>query len=136
MKRLKEKFREFAKNRNGLDDLALVLAVLAVLVFMLAAATCSMMVLLAGVIILADDFFRIFSRNTEARRKENMRFLGMWEHHRFHRQSRQLRRQEKKFYRYVKCPHCKKVIRVPKGKGEQCVLCPHCGKQAAVVNKK
>ena len=136
LKRLKEKFRAFVKDRNGLDDLGLTFAVLAVLVLGLAAVTCSWMILLAGIILLTGAFFRILSRNTEARRQENLRFLGMWEHHRFHKQSRQLRRQEKKFYRYLKCPHCKKVIRVPKGKGEQRVLCPHCGKWAVIVNKK
>lgn len=129
LKRLKEKCRMFLKDRNGADDLGIFLTALSLINFLGGLLLKSMPITLAGALLLAWTFFREFSRNTAARKAENQRFLGVWEHRRFRRQSRKLRRQARKSYKYLKCRYCRKTIRIPKGKGEQSVLCPHCQKR-------
>lgn len=39
---------------------------------------------------------------------------------------RRLRRMQKKEYIFVKCPNCKKMLRLPRGKGKLIVTCPTC----------
>ena len=70
--------------------------------------------------------FRTFSRNIYKRQRENDKFLvliqpakamiNLWK--------RSFR--EKDVSRFYKCPGCKQVIRVPKGKGKIEIRCPKC----------
>ena len=36
------------------------------------------------------------------------------------------RQEQKKIYRFYKCPQCRQRVRVPKGKGRICITCPKC----------
>ena len=64
-------------------------------------------------------FFRMFSRNITARRKENDRFCGFFK-------LRRNKFKDRKTHVYRKCPHCKAVLRLPKAKGKHFVVCPRC----------
>lgn len=74
----------------------------------------------------AYQIFRIFSRNYSARVKENQLFLRwkgkfpQW----WKLQKNKWR--DRKTHVYVKCPHCKSVVRLPKKKGDHGVRCPCC----------
>lgn len=61
--------------------------------------------------------FRMYSRNMEARRRENAAFLRFFSH---------LRDKE---YRYFRCPKCRQTVRVPRGKGKISIRCPKCGER-------
>lgn len=71
-------------------------------------------------------FFRIISKNTEARRKE----LAAYEHMTGKvKGAFSLQKQkwtDRKTHRYFKC-QCGKVVRVPKGVGKIEIKCPVCG---------
>ena len=60
------------------------------------------------------SIFRMYSRNIEARRRENAAFQRFF--------TRLRDRQN----RYFTCPRCRQVVRVPRGKGKLRVTCPKC----------
>ena len=71
-------------------------------------------------------FFRMFSRNIYKRQAENaafMKFINKW--FSIFKYDR-ARAQEKKYYKFYKCPSCKQQLRVPKGKGKILITCPQC----------
>ena len=83
--------------------------------------------------ILVYNIFRMFSKNTAARYKENVAYLKVknrvvgW----YANLRRRIR--ESKTHRFYKCPTCKTTVRVPKGKGKIRITCPKCG--ASFVRK-
>lgn len=64
-------------------------------------------------------FFRMFSRNIVARRRENERFCGFFK-------LRKNKIRDRKTHVYRKCPSCKANLRLPKSKGKHFVVCPRC----------
>ena len=64
-------------------------------------------------------FWRMFSRNIQARRKENATFCGFF-------RLRKNKFRDRKTHVYRKCPRCKAVLRLPKAKGKHMVVCPRC----------
>lgn len=70
--------------------------------------------------------FRAFSRNYSRRRAENDAFLKIVGPalHWFKRKRNQSRDRE---HVYFKCPSCKQVLRVPRGKGKITITCRNCG---------
>ena len=83
--------------------------------------------------VLVYNIFRMFSKNTAARYKENVAYLKVknrvvgW----YANLRRRIR--ESKTHRFYKCPTCKTTVRVPKGKGKIRITCPNCG--ASFVRK-
>ncbi len=94
----------------------------------------SLSVLSLAIIIFA--VFRVFSKNIEARRKENQEWLkitgGIRQKFIFAKE----RNKQKKTHKFVKCKKCKKVLRLPKNKGKLNVSCPHCKNQFVVNTGK
>lgn len=72
---------------------------------------------------------RFFSRNAAARSAENRLFLEYWKKLRewFAFQYKKL--SEIGTHRYIKCPDCKAVLRVPRKTGTHTAVCPRCGKR-------
>ncbi|MBO4395838.1 MAG: hypothetical protein J5819_05785 [Eubacterium sp.] len=70
---------------------------------------------------------RIFSRNIAKRQAENARFVnwlgGFRDYSNFRKQKKMARQDGKALY---KCPSCKKVVRVPLGRGRIEITCPNC----------
>ena len=79
---------------------------------------------MACVIIL---FLRMFSRDIQKRTRENQMFLNRWynikDYANFRKKKKEEKREGKTLY---KCPVCRKVIRVPLGKGRIEITCPNC----------
>ncbi len=94
----------------------------------------SLSVLSLAIIIFA--VFRVFSKNIEARRKENQEWLkitgGIRQKFIFAKEQNK----QKKTHKFVKCKQCKKVLRLPKNKGKLNVSCPHCKNQFVVNTGK
>ena len=61
--------------------------------------------------------FRMYSRNIEARRRENTAFVSFFSH------------LKDKDHRYFRCPQCKQTVRVPRGRGRINIRCPRCSRQ-------
>lgn len=94
----------------------------------------SLTVLSLAIIVFA--IFRVFSKNIEARRKENQDWLritgGIRQKFLFAKE----RSKQRKTHKFVKCKQCKKVLRLPKNKGKLNVSCPHCKNQFVVNTGK
>lgn len=72
-------------------------------------------------------FFRTFSKNVPKRRRELERYYRIKTAPGRARQLRKNKKRDKKTHCYFKCPKCRSVLRVPRGKGEIIVTCPRCG---------
>ena len=75
-----------------------------------------------GFVAIFYNLFRTWSRNHEARRRENEKFL-----HLKNRVFSKKGKKDFKNYRYFTCPACNTMVRVPKGKGTIRIKCPNCG---------
>lgn len=79
--------------------------------------------------------YRVFSRNTERRRKENAFFT---EKAGFIKRKKEFydRRRADKCHVYKKCPFCCAILRLPKRPGKHSTVCPKCGKEFTVRVRK
>lgn len=79
--------------------------------------------------------FRMFSRNLEQRRRENM---WVTEKLGFLKRKRDFYAQKKadKVHVYKKCPSCGAILRLPRRIGVHKTVCPKCGKEFTVKVKK
>ena len=71
-------------------------------------------------------YFRVLSKNIGKRRRENEIYLKISEPFRSFLRISVLKFRDRKTHCYRKCPHCKKMLRLPKRKGKHSVCCPQC----------
>lgn len=76
--------------------------------------------------LLLITLFRLFSKNVYARRKENMAFLSFLYKLKVPFYKLKRHHDQKRIYKFYKCPSCKQELRVPKGKGNIKITCPKC----------
>jgi len=72
------------------------------------------------------SYFRMLSKNTQKRYKENLMYVGCTKHIRGWFNAWKLRFKERKTHHIYRCKKCGQNIRVPKGKGRICITCPKC----------
>ena len=116
--------------RYGVDEYSRFLNIVAVVSLVLSILFnngLSVFFWLLAIISLVWTYFRMFSRNTYKRRAENNAYLTIR-----YSMTRKLsglnqRMQQKRYYRFYKCPKCGITTRVPKGKGKIRITCPKCG---------
>lgn len=132
-------FREFFKGRYGIDRFTLVLFLLSAILI-----NRHYYVWLLGVGLLGYAIFRMFSRNIH-QRYEELKWYNKIESKIIHYftpllvlTTRSLRSaykkflaykarwQQRKYYVFIKCPKCKKTLRLPRNKGKLSVACPVC----------
>jgi len=124
---LKWKFARFMVGRYGVDQLYIASAILFIVlqVVQLFVRSPFLSVLIFGLVIWT--FYRAFSKNIYARRKENQIFLKF---------TRAVKAKGKLFirrirdigsYRYRKCSACHTTLRLPRKRGQHKVRCPKCG---------
>jgi len=81
------------------------------------------------------SIFRTFSRNIEARRKENRWFMDKVFALKRYKEIRDQRKADQ-LHIYKKCPKCRAVLRLPRRIGKHTTVCPKCNHQFKVVVKK
>ncbi len=126
---------QFMSGRYGTDELFygifIVSAIISFINIFLRSGIIQLLVY--GLVIFA--LFRFFSRNLEARRKENAWFkdkIGILKRRRdFYNQKKADR-----FHVYRKCPQCKAILRLPRRLGVHKTVCPRCNKEFTVKVKK
>ena len=79
-----------------------------------------------GIALLVVCYFRMFSRNTTARYRENIWYYNKTAALRTRLNQYKVRFSRRKIYRYFRCPICKQEMRVPRGRGRISVTCPKC----------
>jgi len=127
--RITAALRRFFYGRNGADALAITLFAVSLvlsLVAQLARLPWLMLFYYAGML---ACFFRMLSRNTEKRRRENAWFLSKVGAVSGAARRRRRVLRDSRDYKHLKCPACKQRLRVPRGRGKIEITCPKCGKQ-------
>lgn len=126
MNNLKNKFISFMTGRSGPDELNRFLLALwfaaAITNIFFRSRVISALQLIPAVLF----FLRFFSANTSKRYGENLKYLEISGKikKRFSFRIQQIK--EIGTHRYIRCPTCKAVIRVPRKTGKHSLVCPKC----------
>lgn len=118
--RWRENFARFMMGRYGTDQLNRALLIVSLFFIVVSNFGLTLLFYGLGLALLLIANFRMFSRNHQARYKENIVFMNIIAKLKF-------RNQGSKTHRIYSCPQCKQKIRIPKGKGKIMVRCPKCG---------
>ena len=86
----------------------------------------------AALVLIIYSYYRIFSRDISARYAENKKFLTTLDPLRRKFFSSKHKYDNRKVYKYIKCPKCKFEMKVPKNKGKIRVTCKKCGEKFIV----
>jgi len=127
---MKQKFARFMYGRYGMDELSKFLTYVGLILLVLSVflgQTVRSAALVIAVLMVAATYLRTFSKKIEKRRAENVKFMKLKKPV---SDSLKLRRDmwtQRKDFKFFKCPSCKAVLRVPKGKGKLRVVCKKCG---------
>lgn len=128
----RDKFSGFMYGRYGVDQLSrfmlictFVLCILSLFVRGRAASLISALILLLIIIV----YFRMFSRNIYKRALENEKYLKWTNVFRNKINREKEIANQRKYYKFFKCPGCGQKIRVPKGHGKIQVRCPKCNEK-------
>jgi len=123
-------FRErafaFLRGRNGVDSLGRAVLILACVLSVVNLFLRSLVLALLGDAALVYVVFRMMSRNLTARRAENARWWNFCKRIKDFFGLRKNKWRDRKTHVYHKCPHCKKILRLPRVKGKHTVCCPCC----------
>ena len=117
--RLKYRFAIFMQGRYGMDQLGKAMNTAAIILLIVSVFTKWQWSYFAAIILIVLLYARVFSKKLDKRYKENQRFINF-------RTDWKRKREQKKIYRFYKCPKCKQKVRVPKGRGKICITCPKC----------
>ena len=120
------KFMRFMQGRNGVDQLSQFLNVVVIILFVISIFTKSIILDWLPMVLLVYMYFRIFSRNIPKRSMENQRFCNMRYDFAIKKSKWKKELEQRKIYRFFRCPMCKQRVRVPKGRGKICITCPKC----------
>ena len=127
---MRQKLARFMAGRNGPDQLTRFLSIIALILVILnlfIGGITRGVLWIAAIVLLVLCYWRMFSRNVYKRREENARYLKFENRvKRWFSVRRDMFRQ-RKTYKFFKCPSCRSILRVPKGKGRIRVVCRKCG---------
>lgn len=127
---MKQRFIRFMSGRHGPDDLFKItsfvsMALLLITMFFRGGLRDILFVIAIALIIFT--YFRVFSRKIESRREENAKYLRQKAKVREWFRLRRDMWKQRREYDFFKCPSCKAVLRVPRGKGKIRIVCKKCG---------
>lgn len=110
--------RRFMMGRYGSDKLNTALLVAGVVISLISALvpfwSVKLFSMILCYILMFTAIFRMMSRNTYKRYRENRKYLQFIE------------RIKDRQHRYYDCPRCRQQVRVPRGKGKISITCPKC----------
>ena len=116
---MRYRLHAFFAGRNGMDDLGKTLLWGALIMTVLSALLGIDFLYAAALVLLCYVYIRALSRNVEKCRRQNERYL-LW------RNFRRLRFLQRKTHKFYRCPKCRQMLRVPRGKGRITITCRNC----------
>ena len=128
LQKLKTELYKFSYGRYGNDELSRFLLYSALALFVLNAITKVGIFYTISLVLIVYNCFRSLSKNHQKRYMERQVYLlykGKFDS-KFSLQKRKWN--ERKTHKFFKCPSCKTVVRVPKGRGKIEITCPKCHK--------
>jgi predicted RNA-binding Zn-ribbon protein involved in translation (DUF1610 family) len=121
--------QRFMYGRNGVDQLNMLILTLSVVILFLASVLNLPWLRLVYYIGVFLGLYRIFSRDSFKRRRENQMLLQKTRAVKSWLRVQKRIVQERKTHRHFKCPNCKQRLRVPAGKGKITITCSKCGEK-------
>ena len=129
MQRLKEGFMRFMQGRHGADQLGMFTLIAGLILSLTASFTGVPVLSFLGLALYIVTVFRMFSRNHEARLKENQKYISLTSGWSTKARQAIRRLRNRREYKYFKCPNCKVLLRLKRGCGEKDITCVRCGHQ-------
>ncbi len=124
--RIKQSLRNLMVGRQGVDQLSLALVWTGLGLYVLSALLGSGLLSLVSMAVYGYTLFRVFSRNTEKRSAENRRYLTRKNRMQTNAKQARTRFNNRKQYKYFRCPSCKAWLKLPRGAGVVTVTCGRC----------
>lgn len=118
--------------RYGQDELGKFILSLALILLIINLFVKTAALSAAALVLIIYSYYRIFSRDVRARYAENKKFLASLDPLRRKFFSSKNKYDNRKVYKYIKCPKCKFEMKVPKNKGKIRVTCKKCGEKFIV----
>ena len=126
MNRFREKLMRFMQGRNGFDQFSQFLNMVVLVIFVLSLFIKWAPLYYIGIALLIYMYFRVFSKNIPKRYAENQKFCNLRYDFSIKKNKMKKEWEQRKIYRFYRCPMCKQKVRVPKGRGKICITCPKC----------
>ncbi len=130
--KFRQRMEQFMYGRYGQDEFSRFLMIAALVLFVLALifnGYAGTIFYAVAVVALVYDLIRIMSRNLYKRQQENEWYLKKRKAVTGWFRSLKDRWQQRKEYRFYRCPSCHTLLRVPRGKGKILVTCRKCGRR-------
>ena len=126
----RDKFTNFMYGRYGVDQLSRFMLVITFILCILSAFIRVPFFSLIILALIALIYFRMLSKNIYKRAAENekyLQFISIFKgKKRAGSYTTSQSAQQKKYYKFFKCPGCSQKIRIPKGHGKIEIRCPKC----------
>lgn len=129
MNRIRESLSRVMIGRYGTDELGKVNLYCALFFLVLSMFIRYQILYIIALLLLAVSYFRMFSRNSAKRYRENQQYLNLkykavckvagW------KQNIKIR----KTHHIYRCTSCHQKVKVPRGKGKISIRCPKCNNQ-------
>lgn len=124
--RMRERMQGFMAGRYGTDQLSKLILWISLACLAVSMFTRLNVFYILGLVLLIYTYYRMFSRNVAKRYAENQKYLNWRYGFAVRRNKRRVHWEQRKIYRFYKCPQCRQKVRVPKGKGKVAITCPKC----------
>lgn len=128
--RFKQKLAQFMYGRRGMDEFSRFLLIAVLVLIVLSWMTTGLLRSIIGIAELAGlvyCYIRVLSRDIYKRQKENAWYLQKKMAVKRWLVSLKDRWQQRKEYRFFRCPSCHALLRVPRKKGKLLLTCRKCG---------
>ncbi len=130
--RFRDRIARFMAGRNGYDAFSMFLLVAAMVLLILArvfyrAPFLAVVFQLGSWAALIYCIWRVLSRDLYKRQRENAKYYEKQQAVLRWFRSLKDRWQQRKEYKFFRCPSCHALLRVPRGKGKLLLTCRKCG---------
>ena len=128
--KFKQKLAQFMYGRRGMDEFSLFLLIAVFILILFGSLFGGFLRPVFGLLELAClvyCYIRVFSRNIYKRQKENAWYLQKKNAVLRWFRSLKDRWQQRKDYKFFRCPSCRTLLRVPKNRGKLLLTCRKCG---------
>ena len=113
--------------RSGADQFSRFLSYVALALIVANLFVRSTVLWVLALLALVYTYYRMFSKNVARRREENGRYLQLQYKLTGGVKNRADRWKQRKEFVFFRCPDCRAMLRVPRGKGRIRVTCRKCG---------
>lgn len=125
---MKDKIKNYLQKVYGVDFLSKTMIVVALILSLINLKFKNRVIeVITMILIVYFGIFRVFSVNKYQRMIENQKFSKAVKPMTDFFEKYKIRAANSNDKKYIKCPNCKKEMKIPRNKGKIKVTCPHCG---------